>query len=112
VDTGQSVFKGPDKRSPCFFTCKEAQTPERYLTKRKIRQLEPDEILHRLFNEETQKAANSFAAQASAQVNKTIDLSVQLLNKKHAGNKTISITDSGSRRALSPVRACRPQHRE
>jgi len=83
VDTGQTVFKGPDKKSPCFFTCKEANAMDRYFTKLKIRQLAPATILDRLFDSKTHASCNAFAARASDQVNHAIDSTLSLLGHVH-----------------------------
>ena len=82
VDTGQSLFKGADRKSPCYFTCKEANILPRYYTKRMIRNHSPTKVLSLLFDQQLQQNADSFSMKASAQVNSAIDRTLETLEMK------------------------------
>jgi hypothetical protein len=82
VDTGQSLLKGADRKSPCFFTCKEANILSRYFTKQKIRNHSPSEVLKLLFDQKLQQNADAFSNEASKQVNSAIDRSLESLAMK------------------------------
>ena len=82
VDTGQSLLKGADRKSPCYYTCKEAGILQRYFTKKGIRSSSPQQVLEILFDESLQEKANAFSKESSRQVNQAIDNSIEKLTQK------------------------------
>lgn len=82
VDTGQNLFKGPDRRSPCYFTCQEAKILPRYFTKKKLKASSPTDVIQLLFDENLQRKANAFSKASSDQVNCIVDRTIELFKSK------------------------------